>query len=316
MRYVTIKELSDMIRRNLWKIPHDIDLVVGIPRSGMMVANMIALYLNKRLTDIDSFIKGSVFECGERGKYVGEKGIYKVLVVDDSVYSGGAMTKAKLKLEPLVNQFEFVFASPIITTLGRDFVDVFFEVIDDERVFEWNLFHHGILNHSCLDIDGVLCCDPEEDDDGEKYLAFVNNAKPLFTPTVTVDTLISCRLEKYRKQTEEWLKKNNISYRQLVMLDLPDKNSRIRWGRHGEYKGEYYRSRDFQLFIESSYCQASIIAKVSNKPVICLETNELLFFLPEVTRSQKIKRKIKKRLPRTCRLMKRLFASDKVVDLF
>lgn len=33
MKYITIADLSDTIRKNIWKIPHDIDCVIGIPRS-------------------------------------------------------------------------------------------------------------------------------------------------------------------------------------------------------------------------------------------------------------------------------------------
>ena len=150
-----------------------------------------------------------------------------------------------------------------------------------------------------MDIDGVLCCNPEEDDDGEKYRTFLKEAKLLFTPTVTVDTLVTCLLEKYRELTEEWLKNHNISYRHLVMLNLPDKESRIKWGKHGEFKGECYKNSKNSLFIESSYHEASIIAKVSNKPVICVETNELLLFMPEMTRIEKIKRKICSRFLKT-----------------
>lgn len=309
MRYITIRELSDMIRENLWKIPHDIDLVVGIPRSGLMVANMIALFLNKRLTDIDSFITGIVYECGERGVYVEKRECHKILVVDDSVQSGRAITRAKTKLQQVADKYAFVFASPIVSTEGKEFVDVYFEIIDDERVFEWNLFHHSILENSCMDIDGVLCCNPEEDDDGEKYTAFLKEAKPLFTPTVTIDTLVTCRLEKYRKLTEEWLGKHNISYRHLVMLNLLDKESRIKWGKHGEFKGEYYKNSDCGLFIESSYYEASIIAKVSNKSVICVETNELLCVPAQETRFKLFKRKIRRRLPKTYNLIQQIVYS-------
>ena len=309
MRYVTFSELSSIIRGNLWRIPHDIDLVVGIPRSGLLVANLIALFLNKRLTDIDAFVKGSVYECGERGKYVGNDSIRKVLVVDDSVYSGNAMKRAKTKLKCLEGQFDFIFLSPIVTSQGMCFVDVFFEVIDDERVFEWNLFHHSFLEKACLDIDGVLCCDPVVDDDGEAYMSFLREAKPLFVPTVSVDTLISCRLEKYRKQTEEWLKKNNVVYRHLVMLDFPDKDSRVRWGKHGEFKGKYYKNCECRLFVESSFSQASMIARVSNKPVICVETNELIMVFPKESVYKKIKRKVRKCIPKTHNLIRHLIHS-------
>jgi YesN/AraC family two-component response regulator len=89
MRYVTTSELSRMLRSNLWKIPHDIDLVVGIPRSGLMVANMVALYLNKKLSDIDSFVEGRIFNIGStRAHMVADTPIRKVLVVDDDVEIG------------------------------------------------------------------------------------------------------------------------------------------------------------------------------------------------------------------------------------
>ena len=70
MQYRTFSDLSTLIRRNIHRVPHDIDIIVGIPRSGMIPAYMIALYLNKRVTDIDSFIVGKIVEAGERDKYI------------------------------------------------------------------------------------------------------------------------------------------------------------------------------------------------------------------------------------------------------
>lgn len=55
IEYRSIVDMNNIIVKNLQKLPHDIDLVVGIPRSGMLPANLIALYLNKPFTDIDSF---------------------------------------------------------------------------------------------------------------------------------------------------------------------------------------------------------------------------------------------------------------------
>ena len=311
MRYVTIKELSDIIRRNLWKIPHDIDVVVGIPRSGMLAANMIALYLNTNLSDIDSFVNDIVYSNGlTRGKYVkSQKSIRKVLVVDDSIHSGNSLYDAKQKLIGVQDKrYNFLFCVPIATSNGSKMVDLCFEIIDEDRIFEWNLFHHCFLENACLDIDGVLCCDPEEDDDGEKYFTFLQTAKPMFVPTVKINTLISCRLEKYREQTEQWLNKNSISYQNLVMLDFPNKASRVKWGKHGEYKGEYYKNSDCTLFIESSLRQATIIAKIANKPVICTETNELLFFEPN-KKCKDFKRKIRRHMPNTYRFIKHIIHS-------
>lgn len=303
MIYRSFADLSNLIRKNINKIPHDIDLVVGIPRSGMLPANLVALYLNKRFTDIDSFIEGRILSSGERKQYIQDSHIKKVLVVDDSVDSGRAINKAKKQLEPLNEKFEFLYFAPIVTESGMEMVDIFLEVLDTMRIFEWNFYHHSFLSQACMDIDGVLNVDPEVDDDGPIYSNYILNATPLHIPTVRVDTLISCRLEKYRPQTEKWLREHNVSYNNLVLLDMPDKATRVAWNKHGEYKGLYYKKHKNILFVESSLAQAIEIAKISHKDVFCVETNSMIepdFRLPDITPAslkQKLKRKIKKSFP-------------------
>lgn len=279
MRYVTISELSNIIRRNLWKIPHDIDLVVGVPRSGMLPASMIALYLNKQLSDIDSFIEGRIYSVGlSRGESVSPCAVRKVLIVDDSIHSGKAILNAKKKIENSNEKLcKYYYCTPIATSHGSKMVDFFFTIIDEERIFEWNIYHHPMLSHACVDIDGVLCADPIVDDDGAIYKEFLGSASPLFIPTYKINTIISCRLEKYRYDTEKWLKANGVLYDNLVMLNLPDKTSRLLWNKHGEYKGEYYRQKqDCSIFIESSLAQAKKIAEISKKQVYCVQTNEMI----------------------------------------
>ena len=60
------------------------------------------------------------------------------------------------------------------------------------------------------------------------------------------------------------------------MLDFKNKEERIAWGKHGEYKGEYYKKSDNVLFIESSLGEAKDILRVSGKPVFCTENFEML----------------------------------------
>ena len=307
MQYRTFSDLSALIRRSLYRVPHDIDIVVGIPRSGMIPAYMIALYLNKRVTDIDSFLLGNVGGTGERGQYISNTPIKKVLVIDDSVYSGGSITKAKERLTQVSFQYEFIFMSPFVTTKGIEYVDLYLEIIDDARVFEWNVFHHSMLSHAALDIDGVLNLDPEIDDDGPIYSHFLDTAKPLFVPTVKVNTLITCRLEKYRKQTEEWLKLHNVQYDQLIMLNLPSKIERLRWGKHGEFKADYYKQNGgLYLFIESSKSQAMTIAEQSGKPTLCIETNELLC-INKRPFQKRVNHWIKRKFPRVSSLLSPIY---------
>ena len=42
--------------------------------------------------------------------------------------------------------------------------------------------------------------------------------EPRIVSTHPIGCLVSCRLEKYRSLTEEWLKKNRIQYNQLFMM--------------------------------------------------------------------------------------------------
>ena len=54
LNFITISMLNNTIYKNINKIPKDVDLIVGIPRSGLLVANLLALYLNIKLTDIET----------------------------------------------------------------------------------------------------------------------------------------------------------------------------------------------------------------------------------------------------------------------
>ena len=43
--YVTYADMVSIIRKNLWRIPHDIDVIIGVPRSGLFAATIISEYL-------------------------------------------------------------------------------------------------------------------------------------------------------------------------------------------------------------------------------------------------------------------------------
>jgi len=165
-----------------------------------------------------------------------------------------------------------------VTASGTKYVDYWYEILDPPRIFEWNVLHHSILQNSCVDIDGVLCRDPtpEENDDGEKYRKFIQTVEPNFIPTVEIGWIVSSRLEKYRKETEQWLKKHGIKYKELVLLDLPDSETRARLRAHAKHKAEVYRKTGADLFIESSRNEALEIARLSGKPVLCYTTGELI----------------------------------------
>lgn len=99
MKYITLHELTSTIRNNIFKIPHDVDFVIGIPRSGIIVGSIISEFLNVPLIDIDSYCNGSKPTGGNRLSIANKSKSNKVLVVDDTTYSGNSMSQAKEKLK-------------------------------------------------------------------------------------------------------------------------------------------------------------------------------------------------------------------------
>lgn len=283
INYRSFNDMNTALLQNLNKLPNGIDLVVGIPRSGMLPANLLALYLNKPFSDLDSFVEGRIYQSGLRGAFSSDSkntGHPKVLIMDDSIYTGAALVKVKEKLSNsgVLDQFDITMGVVYATKDSKDLVDFYCEVVEFPRVFQWNIFHHKrFIPNSCFDIDGVLCPNPPIDDDGPLYTDYITNAPVLYKPSVPIGTLVSCRLEKYRGVTEEWLKRNGIHYGKLIMLDFPDKESRVSWGKHGIYKGEVYRDGSYELFVESSLAEARDIVAVSHKPVFCTETFQMYY---------------------------------------
>ena len=279
MNYRNIRDLNNVILKKLSIIPRDFDLIVGVPRSGMLPANLLSLYLNRPYTDIHSFMNGHIYKAGARGQFFDIKQFKKILVVDDSVASGAALQECKENLKELSSQFDIKYCAVYVIPGKEKSVDYFFETVPLPRYFQWNILNHTTLEKACFDIDGVLCADPlpEQNDDGEKYIDFILNAPPLFIPGSKIGTIVTSRLEKYRKETEIWLKANNVKYNDLVMLDLPDMAARQKANNHGGHKAKAYMSKPYVLFVESEINQAIQINKLSKKPVLCTENFEMIF---------------------------------------
>lgn len=307
MEFVTYSDLNKDIVNSLYKIPEDIDIIVGIPRSGMLVATMIALYLNKPVTDIDSYLNRRIYANGltKNTKKIINKfdDIKSALVVEDSVDSGRSMILAKKKIDASDIKHKCVYFATYVRSNSKSLVDVYARVIDDERLFEWNFMHHKILEHACVDVDGVLCIDPteKENDDGEQYIHFIKNAPQKLVPTRKIGWIISSRLEKYQKETEIWLHKNGIDYENIILMKGVTANERKKSANHGIFKANLYKNiKDAELFIESNPTQAQQIAEISHKPVYCVDNHTFYNYgITNIGREKRIeyKNKIKKIMP-------------------
>ena len=276
LEYRSFGNLAQTIRKNIYKLPTDIDLVVGVPRSGIIPAYMIALFMNKKCCSLDEFISEMNLSNGYRK--ISDAAIKKVLIVDDSLYNGQEMKRVREKVSHLHSKYHINFSVVYIRSENVDKVDFWMEEVATPRIWQWNYLNHSIAGRACFDLDGVLCVDPtrEQNDDGSKYIEFIKNAKPLYIPSYEIHSIVTSRLEKYRKETEEWLKKNNVKYKNLIMLDLPSAEERRKQNCHARFKAEHYKRIDETiLFVESEEKQAKEIAVLTGKKVICTSNDEI-----------------------------------------
>jgi len=282
MNYRSFADLSKQAHALAEKLPKDVDLIVGVPRSGLLAANLVSLFLNLPLTDLEGLFEHRLFTGGERLSWIKANEFFsepkKIVVIDDSLASGSQLIEVKNKINSQNFIHEIIYAVIFIKPGKMEIVDYYAEIVPGRRFFEWNILNLQIIESSCVDIDGVLCRDPsdEENDDGPIYLDFIKNVKPFFKPKYPIGWLVTCRLEKYRKETENWLKRNDIQYKQLIMMDVPDKETRKRFGSHAKFKADTYKRSGAILFIESSYKQAKEIGNITKKPVFCVENWELI----------------------------------------
>ena len=278
LNFRSIEHLNLAIITQLDKIRSlNIDLIVGIPRSGMLPASLIATHLQLPFTDIDSY--------NSNRWYIRSKKVtvpsdipnipMRVLLVDDTINTGNAMRTVLASIRKSNDKIiKFaVYGSPKNKPEDIDFVC---EECPLPRVFQWNLWKHNNAKKWATDMDGVLCRDPtkKENDKGERLLKFYQTADPKFLFTKPVKYIITSREEGFRKATEDWLANYHISYEKLIMkpVGFPGGNQS-----HAEYKASTINSlNNIELYIESDPAQAKIISSlVKNTPIWCIDNQTL-----------------------------------------
>lgn len=288
-KYITLNDMNAVIRSNLHKIPHDVDFVIGVPRSGMICGSVIAEFLNVPLIDVDSFVNGNTPSMGGRKILFREHDkTGKVLVVDDTVNSGIAMRKTKEKLHkaPNFDSFQFIYSCIYVEDFGCDTVDLWLCDLRNlvhsgvQPLYEWNMFNHypHLMSKMVFDLDGVFCTEEGRPDDRyeEAYEEYIKTVKPLFIPKVPIYCILTYRIKKYYDITKKWLEDNGITCYNLLMADADswqERNNRISTE---QMKGNFFKNHpEFLLFIESDDYQARRIHEISGKQVLCISSNKM-----------------------------------------
>ena len=95
MNFKSYRDLIRDVRTLCGRLPQDFDLVIGIARSGLLPATMIALHMNVPLSIID----GGTKLGGKRVQLLKDKPIRKALLVDDTSYGGATMRRSMRKVD-------------------------------------------------------------------------------------------------------------------------------------------------------------------------------------------------------------------------
>lgn len=247
------------------KLPPDISAVVGLPRSGMMPAAVIATHRHLPLWQLTGDGQLTRLGHGQRADAVPRDG--PLAVIDDTVYAGTAMTWARAYLRGR----RAIYAAVYVRPEAAKAVDIYARAIPCPHLLEWNLVNTGAFaGHAApttrgvfgrgvaLDFDGVICHDAESGGDlGSPYLL------PQKFPCRLIAT---GRPERSRPQTEAWLRQWGVRWERLEML--PD-DTPLSVESAAAHKARHFAASGCGFFVESCPVQADAIHRLTGKPVVC-----------------------------------------------
>jgi hypothetical protein len=274
--FITTEQLVADTRRLVGRLPDDLSAIVGIPRSGMLPASLLATLLHVPLYAIDGAQGLLPIGHGRRLDHAGP-GEGPLLVIDDSVNGGHAMYQARQAISHAAYRNPVLYAALYPRPSSVGCVDLFARLAPLPHLFEWNLFNCQQTQAFAFDMDGVLCDDFQGDEaNSEEYLEFLETARPRWLPRRhEIPLIVTARLERYRRQTEAWLTRFGIRVRKLVMGPWNDHGERRVAFQAGPYKGGPFVASGCRLFVESDERQAKAICEYSRRPVLCASTGRI-----------------------------------------
>jgi len=249
--------------------------VLGIPRSGMLPASIVALWLNLPLYKMNNLsreieIMSACSEFGGLRMRDRETSDGKILVIDDTIFAGVAIadTREKIKEEVI---YAVVYAHPD----SLDKVDLFGRELDPPHLLEWHFFNSDHVTRALFDLDGIFCPNVPYDKcrNEEAYIEYIKNVEPLYhrIPNEPCHGIVTARLDKYRDITEEWLEKHGIKYGFLKMF--PTEKADIRDRNHiveaANFKSKMFTESGASFFVESEPAEAALMRSQVDRLVIC-----------------------------------------------
>ena len=205
---------------------HNISGVIGIPRSGIMLASVISNLLHIPLYSVAEsgliLLSGmSKWGGGRMVDFKEREG--KFLVIDDTVWHGAEMKRIKGILKKKHPEKSFIFSAIYVPEDEMRHVDFYSKAFERSEVpyLEWNFMSNVNIQETILDLDGLICNDAPLPilKNHHEYTEFINKDVPTsYVPRrLPCHCILTGRSEKYREVTERWLLKNRVLYKELHM---------------------------------------------------------------------------------------------------
>jgi len=286
LTYITYDQFLQDILAFDEKIP-EVDAFVGIPRSGLIPATILALQRNVRLTPLQLLYNqpvNCIFKTKLRSNNPAVKRRPKhiqgrICIIDDCCSAEmSTMNEVKRKIANLDCPLKIIYAS-VYRAAKTCNIDYYHRQVPQPRMFQWNFFRHFNMHYTMWDMDGAICEDwtKKEADDVEAYAKFVQEAKPKVIPEHPILAVVTNRLPRWSTHTKKWLEHHEVLPHRLVMSPYKDTTQRDAKDKpRGSYKARVYKDSCACLFVESDVRQARVIANGSGKVVLTLDENRLV----------------------------------------
>lgn len=248
-------------------LPHDCSGIVGVPRSGLIPAAVIATHLHLPLYSFEGVKLVKTYVGGSRGAGV-RPPAGPLAVVDDTTFSGRAIRKVRELMKGREAVFAVVYTNPLRPD-SMTAVDHYAKCLPAPHLLEWNWHNNGPMAGKwadvpaygrgiAIDLDGIVVHDEHSGGkQGTPYMVPRMHSCPL---------IITGRSEAHRKPTEAFLRGLGVRWDQLEMRP---KDINLTPETAAKHKAAHFGPSKCGIFVESCPDQARMIHQLTKKPVIC-----------------------------------------------
>lgn len=259
MEYRSVQDLERSIKRGLSHLVGNFDLVVGVPRSGFLAGLIASRVLNLPLTDVDCLERGRILYPEPEQLPESDHNL-RVLVMEDSVQTGGSLALLDSRLKKLKDRFSFTVCAVYGRSEEHAYADMILETVQSPRLFQWNQLHHGMLEYATVDLDEVIL--------GPGW----DGGAPVGRPTKKFGFAITNHPESRLADIRRLMNLSGVEIGRIVPLKSELRLSSSDLARR---KAEAYLRLGSFLYVAGCTETAEAVAAYTGKPALCLERHIL-----------------------------------------